>query len=122
VNTTEAVRVPAALGEKLAVSVHCADADSEEPQLFVNLKSAAAEPVTWTLERVRVVLPTFVNVTRRGELVAPTFWLANFSAVLLREKPGVGAGTTSALPPPPQDMDPTTMTEQKIATIPPIPR
>ena len=46
VNATEAVRVPAALGANETVSVHCAEAAREEPQLLVRVKSWGFEPVT----------------------------------------------------------------------------
>ena len=46
VNTTEAVRLPVALGAKVTASVHCAEAASEEPQGLVKEKSPALEPVT----------------------------------------------------------------------------
>jgi hypothetical protein len=37
VNTTEAVRVPAALGVNMTLSVHWADGASEEPQVLVKV-------------------------------------------------------------------------------------
>jgi hypothetical protein len=46
VNTTEAVRVPAALGANVTASAHCAEAASEEPQWLVKVKSPTLEPVT----------------------------------------------------------------------------
>jgi hypothetical protein len=46
VNTTEAVRVPAALGANVTASAHCAEAASEEPQLLVKVKTPAFEPIT----------------------------------------------------------------------------
>ncbi len=62
VNTTEAVRVPAALGVNVALSVHWADGASEEPQVLVKAKSPALGPDTRMLEMVKVALPTLVNV------------------------------------------------------------
>jgi hypothetical protein len=46
VNVTEAVRAPAALGANETVSVHCAEAAREVPQLLLKVKSWAFEPVT----------------------------------------------------------------------------
>jgi hypothetical protein len=46
VNVTEAVRAPAALGANETVSVHCAEAAREEPQLLLTVKSWGFEPVT----------------------------------------------------------------------------
>ena len=71
-NTTEAVRVPVALGANVTASVHCAEGASEEPQLLVRVKSEVLEPVIWTLVRVKVALPSLVKVADRGELVLPT--------------------------------------------------
>ena len=106
VNTTEAVRVPAALGANATASVHCAEDAREAPQLLVKVKSAALEPVSWTLVKVKVALPSFVKVADRGELVEPTLWLAKLRVVELKEKLGVAVATSSVLPaPPPQDMD-----------------
>ena len=46
VNATEAPRVPVAVGANETVSVHCAEAVREEPQLLVKVKSWGFEPVT----------------------------------------------------------------------------
>jgi hypothetical protein len=46
VNTTEAVRTPAALGVNVTLTVHWADGASEEPQSLVTVKSPALGPVT----------------------------------------------------------------------------
>jgi hypothetical protein len=62
VKTAEAVRVPAALGVKVMLSVHWADGASEEPQVSVKVKSPALGPVTWMLEMLKAALPVFVNV------------------------------------------------------------
>lgn len=63
VNTTEAVRAPAALGVNVTLSVHCAEGARVEPQVLVSEKSLALGPVTWTLEMFKVAVPTFVRVS-----------------------------------------------------------
>jgi hypothetical protein len=65
VNTTEAVRVPSALGVKVRLSVHWADGASEEPHVLelATAKSAALGPVTWVLDMFKVALPTLVTWT-----------------------------------------------------------
>ena len=68
------------------------------------------------LERVKVALPTLVNVAVRGALGAPTLRLPKLMAVGLKEKPGVGTG--AVLPPPPQDVDHKVMARQAVLRIP----
>ena len=63
VNATEAARFPVAIGANETVSVHCAEAAGEEPQLLFKLKS---EHITRILERVKDAWPTFVNVAEWG--------------------------------------------------------
>lgn len=117
VNTTAAVRVPAALGVNVTLSVHWLEAESEEPQVLVKLKSPALAPVTWMLENVKVALPTLINVADAAALVVPTAWLAKVTVVGLIEKPAVETGTTTVPPPPPQDMDPRAIAIQAAARI-----
>jgi hypothetical protein len=44
------------------LSVHWADAASEEPQVSVKAKSPPLGPVTWMLEMLKDALPVFVNM------------------------------------------------------------
>lgn len=117
VNTTAAVRVPAALGVNVTLSVHWLEAESEEPQVLVKLKSPALAPVTWMLENVKVALPTLINVADAAALVVPTAWLAKVTVVGLIEKLAVETLTTTVPPPPPQDMDPRAIAIQAAARI-----
>ena len=74
------------------------------------------------LEIVRVALPTLVSVTVTGVLALPTPCVAKSMLVVLKEKPGVGAGTIPVLPAPPQDMDHKAMATQAVAKIATLPR
>jgi len=63
VNTTEAVRAPAALGVKVTLRVHWAEGASDEPQVLLAEKSPAFGPVTSTLEIFSALVPEFVKVS-----------------------------------------------------------
>jgi hypothetical protein len=68
---TAPVRVPAAVGLKVTLSVQLALAARLEPQVLVWEKS----PLAVMLEIVRAPLPLFVSVIVSGGLVVPTTWL-----------------------------------------------
>jgi hypothetical protein len=74
------------------------------------------------LEKVKVALPTLVNVAVRGALVVPTPWLPKLMVVELKEKPAVETGTAAVLPPPPQDVDHKATAMQAAARITALPR
>jgi hypothetical protein len=57
------------------------------------------------LEKVKVALPTLINVADRAALVVPTAWLPKLTAEGLIEKPAVKTGSTTPPPPPPQAVD-----------------
>jgi hypothetical protein len=84
---------------------------------LVKVKSAALEPISWTLVRVKVALPSLVKVADRGELVLPTLWLGKMKVVGFKEKAAVAAGMSSVLPAPPQDMDHKPTAMQAMAKI-----
>ena len=84
---------------------------------MVKAKSRALEPVTSTLERVKVPSPTLVSVTVTGVLELPTAWLAKSMLARLNANPGVGGGGTSILPAPPQDMHHKAIATQAVARI-----
>jgi hypothetical protein len=67
------------------------------------------------LEKVKVALPTLVNVAVRDALVVPTPWLPKLMVVELKEKPAVE--TSAVLPPPAQDVDHKARAMQAVARI-----
>ena|SRR5215831_16378281 len=62
VKTSDAVRVPVALGVKVTLTMQLVPAVSDEPQLFVCEKSPLFVPPT-PIVTVRGILPGFMSVT-----------------------------------------------------------
>ena len=114
---TEAVRLPLAVGVKVTLMVQLPPAATELPHVLVWAKSPALVPAIATLVRVKVALPSLVKVADRGALALPTLWLPKRKAFELKAKPGAVAGTSSVLPAPPQDMEPSAMAMQAVARI-----
>jgi hypothetical protein len=67
--------VPSAVGRKVTLMVQLAPAARDEPQLLVCAKLVALVPVRETATPVSVVVPRFLNVTVRAELVVLVRWL-----------------------------------------------
>jgi hypothetical protein len=74
------------------------------------------------LVKVKVRLPTLINVADCAALVVPTAWLPKVTVVELIEKPAVETGTTVVPPPPPQDVDHKTSAMQAVARITAVPQ
>jgi len=74
------------------------------------------------LEKVKVALPTLVNVAVRGALGTPTLRVPKLTVVELREKPAVETGISPVLPPPPQDTDHKVMRRQMMTKISALPQ
>src|SRR5258708_13577591 len=71
--SSDALRVPFALGVKVTAIVQLRPAPRLEPQLLVCAKSAALGPLRVKPEKVRLVVPTLVSLTLEGGPVVPTF-------------------------------------------------
>jgi hypothetical protein len=69
---TEAVRVPAAAGVKVTLTVQLPPNATELPQVLVWLKSLAFVPVTEMLVMLKVAFPVFVRTTAWAALVVAT--------------------------------------------------
>ena len=65
---TAPVRVPEAVGVKMALRAQCVPAATELPQVLVWAKS----PLAAMLVTLNVALPVFDRVTACGELAVPT--------------------------------------------------
>jgi hypothetical protein len=74
---TVAVRVPAACGANVTVTVQCDAALTLVPHVFVSVKSLGFGPTNVRLEISRVAVPVFVSVKFCGALVVPTFVIGN---------------------------------------------
>ena len=86
--STEALRIPAAVGVKVTVIVHWTPGakGEEERQVLVSAKSPASVPVMLMLVMV-VVLSPLVSVTVCGALVVPRLWVGNTRPAGLRAIP-----------------------------------
>ena len=114
---SEADRLPLAVGVKVTLVGHLPPAATELPKVLAWAKSPALVPAITTLVRVKVALPSLVRVTDRGALVLPMLWWPKLRVVELKEKPGVVAGTSSVLPAPPQDIEPSATAMQAVVRI-----
>jgi hypothetical protein len=74
------------------------------------------------LVKVKVAVPTLINIADSAALVVPTAWLPKLTLVELTEKPAVETGTTAVPPPPPQAVDHKAIATQAMAIIATFPR
>ena len=88
---TAPVRVPVAVGVKVTLIVQSAPAASVVPQVVVREKS----PLAAMLVIFSTALPVLLKVNVCAELVLPTLWLLNESAVV--ESKSIGADTCGVL-------------------------
>ena len=71
---TAAVRVPAAVGVKVALMVQADPAATELPHVLVSVKSPLFDPAIARLEMSRVAFPVLVRVLVWAWLDVPTTW------------------------------------------------
>jgi hypothetical protein len=74
---TVAVRVPAACGANITVTVQCEAALTLVPHVFVCAKSPGFGPPNVTREISKVAVPVFASVKFCGAPVVPTFVVGN---------------------------------------------
>jgi energy-converting hydrogenase Eha subunit A len=88
VTLIDAVRVPVAVGVKVAEMTQLLPAATELPQVFVWAKSALFVPVIAMLVILSAEVALFATVTFCGALVKPTPWLPNTRLVTDSGGPG----------------------------------
>jgi len=84
---TVPLRAPDAVGAKVTLIEHEADAASVPTQLLVAENSGFGAALTWVI--VSAAMPELVTVTCCAALVVPIVWVLNVSDVALRVKSGV---------------------------------
>jgi hypothetical protein len=101
------LRVSAAVGVKVTLTVQLAPAATELPQLLDSVKSLALVPVTARFVILTEELPVLARVTDCGLLDRSRGWLPKFRLTGDKFNAGVLAvlGTACVAPPPPHEAD-----------------
>ncbi len=115
-NTTEAVRVPMAVGVNVTLIVQLAFTATEGAQLSFSTKSLALEPVTWTLEKLQAADPPFVTEAV-PPVDEPTATLPKLTVLGFGTKFAIVTETVELPPPPPHDIDHRAKAKQDAARV-----